>query len=89
MCAAALEAGKHVICDKPMALNGQQAEQMMEAARLHPDQVQSQSPDGSADTPLGAPSWHAVWPTLSHPCQDAVLAAALCVFRQQYFLITS
>lgn len=39
MCAAALEAGKHVICDKPMALNGHEAEQMLEAARQHPDQV--------------------------------------------------
>ena len=39
MCAAALEAGKHVVCDKPMALNGQEAEQMLEAARQHPDQV--------------------------------------------------
>ena len=39
ICAAALEAGKHVICDKPMALNGQEAEQMLEAARQHPGQV--------------------------------------------------
>ncbi len=37
--AAALHAGKHVICDKPMALNGEEAEQMLEAARQRPDQV--------------------------------------------------
>lgn len=55
MCAAALEAGKHVICDKPMALNGQEAEQMLEAARQHPDQVQSRPSDNPANwTPLDA-----------------------------------
>lgn len=30
---AALNAGKHVLCEKPMAMNAQQAEEMMEAAR--------------------------------------------------------
>ena len=63
MGAAALEAGKHVICDKPMALNGQEAEQMLDAARKHPDQVHrtpltplNSPPDTPHNTPPGAPS---------------------------------
>eukprot|EP00891_Asterochloris_glomerata_P010001 jgi/Astpho2/10001/Aster-06811 len=35
----ALQAGKHVVVDKPMALNAQEGLRMLEAARQHPDQV--------------------------------------------------
>src|SRR3989442_498918 len=36
---AALDAGKHVICEKPTALNAAQAEQLVAAARAHPKQI--------------------------------------------------
>src|SRR5262245_64806858 len=35
----ALEAGKHVICEKPMAMNAAEAREMVEAAESRPDQL--------------------------------------------------
>jgi predicted dehydrogenase len=39
MALAAIEAGKHVLCEKPTALDALEAEQMLAAARKHPDRV--------------------------------------------------
>ena len=39
MARAALDAGKHVICEKPTALNANEAEQLLEASRQHPQQI--------------------------------------------------
>jgi predicted dehydrogenase len=36
---AALEAGKHVICEKPMAMNAVEAREMVEFAASHPNQL--------------------------------------------------
>ena len=36
---AALEAGKHVICEKPMAMNAREAKEMTERAALRPNQL--------------------------------------------------
>jgi predicted dehydrogenase len=33
----ALDAGKHVLCEKPIAMNADEAEQLIDAAGLHPD----------------------------------------------------
>jgi predicted dehydrogenase len=39
MAIAALSAGKHVICEKPTALNAEQAEQLLSAARSQPNRI--------------------------------------------------
>ena len=37
--AAAIKAGKNVLCDKPLCLNADEAEDMLAAHREHPDKV--------------------------------------------------
>lgn len=39
MAIAALEAGKHVLCEKPTAMNAGEARELVEAARRHPDRI--------------------------------------------------
>ena len=39
MTVAALEAGKHVLCEARMAMNAAEAHRMLEASRAHPDLV--------------------------------------------------
>lgn len=39
MAVAALEAGKHVLLEKPTALNASEAEQLVDAAQRHPDRI--------------------------------------------------
>lgn len=36
---AALEAGKHVVCEKPTAMNTTEAQRLLDAARAHPKQI--------------------------------------------------
>jgi predicted dehydrogenase len=39
MATAALEAGKHVLCEKPTALDAAEAQSLVDAARQHPDRI--------------------------------------------------
>jgi Oxidoreductase family, NAD-binding Rossmann fold len=39
LCAGALEAGKHVLVEKPLVANPQEGSRLLEAARRHPNQV--------------------------------------------------
>src|SRR4051812_8193046 len=39
MATAALDAGKHVLCEKPTALNANEAGQLVAAAKKHPDRI--------------------------------------------------
>lgn len=39
MAIAALEAGKHVLCEKPTAMNAEEAQRMLDAANAHPAQL--------------------------------------------------
>lgn len=39
MATSALDAGKHVLCEKPTALNASEAEQLVAVGREHPDQI--------------------------------------------------
>jgi len=39
MATSALDAGKHVLCEKPTALNASEAERLVAAARKHPDRI--------------------------------------------------
>jgi predicted dehydrogenase len=39
MATSALDAGKHVLCEKPTAMNASEAEQLVEAGRKHPDRI--------------------------------------------------
>ena len=34
-----MQAGKHVLVDKPLCLNGEEGERMLASARAHPNQV--------------------------------------------------
>src|SRR5439155_9204800 len=39
MATSALDAGKHVLCEKPTALNASEAERLVEAGRKRPDRI--------------------------------------------------
>jgi predicted dehydrogenase len=39
MATAVLDAGKHVLCEKPTALNATEAQQLVDAAKRHPDRI--------------------------------------------------
>src|SRR5438067_7107186 len=39
MATAALERGKHVVCEKPTALNASEAQRLVEAAQKRPNQI--------------------------------------------------
>ena len=65
---ASLEAGKHVLCEARMAMNAQEAEEMLAAARAHPELV-SQLVPAPFDFRLG--------PTITRLCSDGSLGAIL------------
>jgi predicted dehydrogenase len=39
MASSALDAGKHVVCEKPTTMNASEAEQLVEAGRKHPERI--------------------------------------------------
>ncbi len=50
--ADAIEAGKNVLVDKPLCLNADEAEAMLQAHQAHPDKVRSILSHGAPAAPL-------------------------------------
>ena len=65
---AALEAGKHVLCEARMAMNATEAEEMLAVSRAHPDLV-SQLVPAPFDFRLGK--------TIKRLCEDGSLGSIL------------